>query len=234
MEKIEFKAKPRKQTGKGACYKIRQSGLIPGILYGTSKENWVILLEKKPTEKNLKELKGHSVIANLILEDNGNSQTYKTIVKEIQYNPITKDILHIDFNLIRSDKPIVMQVPLNFTGECPGVKEGGILEHHLWELKVEALPDRIPDSINVDISTLAIGKSLFVKDIIISEEIKILTDLDHALVTVVAPKEEEVTAAAPTAEEIKQPEVITQEVAEERRKEKEAKKSEQTETETKK
>ncbi|MCL5408977.1 MAG: 50S ribosomal protein L25 [Candidatus Omnitrophica bacterium] len=230
MEKIEFKAKPRKQTGKGACYKIRQSGSIPGILYGVTKENWTIILEKKSTEKRLKGLKGHSVLANLVLEDNGNSKTYKTIVKEIQYNPITRDVLHIDFNLIRSDKPIVMQVPLNFTGECPGVKEGGILEHHLWELKVEALPDKIPDAINVDISTLEIGKSLFVKNISAPEEIKILTDIEHPLATVVAPRIEEV-APAPTVEEVKQPEVITQEAAEERRKEKEAKKTEQTETE---
>ena len=230
MEKIEFKAKPRKQTGKGACYKIRQSGSIPGILYGAAKENFTIILEKKSTEKNLKRLKGHSIIANLILEDNGDSKTYKSIVKEIQYNPITRDVLHIDFNLIRSDKPIVMQVPLNFTGECPGVKEGGILEHHLWELKVEALPDKIPDAINVDISTLEIGKSLSVKNISVPEEIKILTDVEHSLATVVAPKKEEVAPAA-VAEEVKQPEVITQEAAEERRKEKETKKTEQTKTE---
>lgn len=232
MERIQFPAKPRTETGKGFCYRMRQAGLVPGVLYGAGGKNQLIVLDRKTAETRLKEIKGHSVIADLVLDENGKTQTYKTIIKEIQKNPITLEVLHLDFNIIRSDKPVVMEIPISLTGtgDSPGVKEGGILEHQLRELKVEGLPDRIPDSIAVDVSTLEMGKTILVSDILVPEGIRILTEKQRAVVTVVAPKIEEVVeAAAPVVtEEAAQPEVITQEIAEERRKEKEAKKTAET------
>ncbi len=107
-----------------------------------------------------------------------------------------------------------------------GVKEGGILEQELREIEVEGLPDAIPENIEIDITNLKIGESIYLKDIKPPQGVRFLVETEHVIVTILAPKAEETPAAeeVATAEEIQQPTVITQEIAEERRREKETKK----------
>jgi large subunit ribosomal protein L25 len=227
-EKIKFVGKLRNSSGKGASRALRRQGFIPGILYGAGEENKLVAIERKSAEKTLKHLSSHNVMAEFVIEQQGNETVFKTIVKEIQVNPITGEIIHMDFYHIGKNQPVTLSVPVKLTGECPGVKEGGIMEHDLREIEVEGLPDLIPEYIEVDVSQLKIGDSIFIKDIKFPEGVRPLVEPEHVLVTILAPKAEEVPAAeevaAATAEEVQQPKVITQEIAEERRKEKEAKK----------
>ena len=222
---ITFQAKPRSGTRKSACRALRRSGFIPGNLYGAGEQNQPLAVDRKSAEMILRHMSGHNVIADLVVE--GNKEALKTVVKEIQHHPITGEVLHLDFYHIGANQPIVLNIPLRFVGECPGVKEGGVLDHALWEIEVEGLPDKIPQAIEIDISSLMIGDSIQVNGIQAPEGLKIRTTPEQMVATVLAPTKvvEPVAAEAVVTEEVAQPEVITQEIAEERRKEKESKKA---------
>ena len=227
-KQVKFIAKVRNSAGKSTSRALRRSGFIPGVLYGAGEDNKLLAVDKKSAEITLRHVTSHSVMADLEIQHDGGKDVLKTIVKEVQTNPITGEILHIDFYHIGKNQPVHLSVPIRLIGECPGVKEGGIMEHDLREIEVEGLPDAIPEAIEVDVSNLKIGESIYVKDVKVTEGIKPLVDSEHVVVTILAPKAEEVPApeevAATAAEEVQQPKVITQEIAEERRKEKEARK----------
>ncbi|MGC9066353.1 MAG: 50S ribosomal protein L25 [Candidatus Ratteibacteria bacterium] len=225
---VKFIAKTRNSAGKSASRTLRRTGFVPGILYGAGEENKLLAVDKKSAENTLRHVTSHSVMANLEIEHDGEKDILKTIVKEVQTNPITGEILHIDFYHIGKNQPVHLSVPIRLVGECPGIKEGGIMEHDLREIEVEGLPDALPEAIELDVSNLKIGESIYVRDIKFPEGIKPLVDSEHVVVTILVPKAETVPApeevAAAATEEVQQPKVITQEIAEERRKEKEAKK----------
>jgi len=216
MKKIEFIGRLREKTGKGGARETRREGFIPAILYGPGYEPLPIKVERKSAEKIINQLRAHNVMGDLKISD-GKEEKIKVILKDIQFDEITGEILHLDFYRVRMDKPVVMEVPINLVGESPGVEKGGILEHELREIEIEVLPANIPEKIDVDISNLDIGDSLLVKDIEVGEGIKILEDEEKVVVSILAPevaeeeeKEEEVEA---------EPEVISEEKVEERRKE---------------
>ncbi|MGB9641905.1 MAG: 50S ribosomal protein L25 [Candidatus Ratteibacteria bacterium] len=225
---VKFIAKTRNSAGKSASRTLRRTGFVPGILYGAGEENKLLAVDKKSAENTLRHVTSHSVMADLEIEHDGEKDILKTIVKEVQTNPITGEILHIDFYHIGKNQPVHLSVPIRLVGECPGIKEGGIMEHDLREIEVEGLPDALPEAIELDVSNLKIGESIYVRDIKFPEGIKPLVDSEHVVVTILVPKAETVPApeevAAAATEEVQQPKVITQEIAEERRKEKEAKK----------
>lgn len=225
-KQIEFTGRYRNSAGKSTSRSLRRTGFVPGVIYGSGEENKLVSIDKKSAEKTLKHISGHNVMADLVIEDGTSRTTLKTIVKEVQVNPVTGEILHMDFYHIGKNQPVRLSVPLKLAGECAGVKEGGILEQELREIEVEGLPDAIPENIEVDITKLKIGESIYLKDLKVPEGIRLLGDSEHVIVTILAPKavEEAPPAEQVPAEEVQQPKVITQEIAEERRKEKEARK----------
>lgn len=227
MENIQFNAEERQEKGKGVARKLRASGFIPGVLYGPGYEPVHLKIEKKKAEDIIRKLEAHNVMADLVIEKNGKKETIKTILKEIQIDPIVGDILHLDFYRIRMDHTVRMEVPVHLVGSAPGVEKGGILEQELRELQIQALPDKVPAVIEVDISNLDIGHAILVKDIVLPEGVSAVDDPEKVVVTVLAPKAEKVEVAEEGAEVVAEtpaePEVISQKEVEERRSEKEAK-----------
>ncbi len=233
MDKIQFTAEMREGTGKGAARKLRAAGFIPGILYGAGNEPCSIKVEKKSAENIIRKLESHNVMADLILKtEKGKPETIKTLVKDIQIEPIKMDVLHLDFYRIRMDQAVRMEVAVHITGTAPGLEQGGILEQELREIEVQTLPDKIPSSIEVDVSKLGIGDAIAVKDIILPEGVEVIEEGERTIVTILAPKVEKVEEAAPAegaveaAEAPAEPEVISEKEAADRRKEKEAAKTE--------
>jgi len=212
MEEIKLKVNEREEIGKEAVKKLRAQGLIPAVVYKSSKS----LNIKVPTKGFLEAIHtkaGANVIIKLQVEDSSPKATKSkksrtAIIKEIQYHPVRGDVLHIDFNEISLTEAIVVKIPIAAKGEAPGVKEGGVLEHILWELEVECLPTQIPENVPVDVSALVIGDSILVKDLSIPQEVKVLTDPEATVIAMAAPhvekEEEEPLAEGETAE----PEVI--------------------------
>lgn len=230
MGELLFKAEKREGRGTGAARKIRAEGFIPGILYGAGHTPCQIKLEKKSTEKIIRHLESHNVMASLLLQQNGSEEKISTVIKDIQMQPIRGDVIHLDFYRIRMDKPIRMQIPIHLKGEAPGLEHGGIMEHELRELEVQALPGSMPEMAEIDISAMEIGDAVLVRDIKLAGDVEIIDAPEQAVISILAPKaaqeepeeeaEEEVKEEA--AEETAEPEVISHQKAEERRKEKES------------
>lgn len=204
MEKVSLKTKSREETGKEAVKKLRHQGFIPAVVYkGSSSLN--IKVPLKDLLQTIHTKAGENVIVDLQVDSKKPSRT--VIIKEIQYHPVRGDVLHVDFNEISLTEVLTVKVPVVAKGEPQGAKEGGVLEHIIWELEVECLPTQIPENIPVDVSSLNIGDSILVKDLKIPPEVKVLLDLEATVITLAAPHVEEVEAVT-AQEELTEPEVI--------------------------
>jgi large subunit ribosomal protein L25 len=207
MEMVELKASLRSQTGKKGVKAYRKQGLLPGILYGKKHEPAPVAVDPKDLNRVLHTASGSNVIIKLSV-DGGSREAATVVVKELQMDTIKGVITHVDFCHISLDETIRTTVPFEMVGEAPGVKQGGILEHSLWELEIESLPLNIPNAIRVDVSGLEMGDALMVSDLVIPEGIKVLSDPETSVVTIVAPKGEPAVEAAVAPVEGAEPEVI--------------------------
>ncbi|HOV21302.1 MAG TPA: 50S ribosomal protein L25 [bacterium] len=228
MEKIEFSAEIREGTGKKITRKLRKNEYIPAVLYGAKEPPLLLKLKRKDTEKTIRHIESHSIMADLIIDEkSGKKENVKVVLKEIQVNPIKENITHLDFYRVSMDKPIFITVPLHFIGTAPGTEKGGILDEEMREITIECLPKDAPSFLEIDISSLDIGNTLLVKDIKTDKKIRIVENGERVVISVLAPKVVEVEEEAVEKEEVKkEPEVITEEKVEERRKEKEKEKEE--------
>ena len=225
MKEVMLKVKRREKLGKEHAKKLRRSGIIPSVVYGAETPSLPLELESKSFYALLRGGLGENVIITLEIDDRKDGRK-QVLIREIQRDPVRGDIVHVDFHQISLTKKITIEVPIHLVGAPEGVKEGGILQYALRELKVECLPTAIPEKIEVDVSHLKIGDSIHVSDIKV-ENVDILSDPQSSVASVVPPtifKEAEVAPAAAEAE----PEVITEkkeekEEAKEEEKGKEAK-----------
>lgn len=216
MEQIKLSAITREKTGKQICKKIRRDGYTPGVVYGRKIKPMNLSVPTKIFTEIIK--KNPGALVELNLGENGETNTYFAIVKEVKRNSINDELSCIDFYQISLDETLTTSAPVYLVGSAPGVKDGGILEQITREIEIECLPIDIPDKINVDISDLRIGHSIHLKDIQLDQKIKVLTLPDTVLVTMVAPKEEvKEEVALPTAAE---PEMVKKKEKEEKKDEK--------------
>lgn len=209
MEQVKVEAKKRSGTGKKVAKDLRKGKEIPAVVYGAGEESCPVSVSEEALFKALHTSAGENVIINLQVSDADNKNKNKTvIVKEIQYHPVNGNVLHVDFNIISLTETIQVSVPIETKGEASGVKrEGGILQHLLWELEIECLPTKIPEKIEVNVEKLEVGNVLHVQDIIIPEGIKVLNDPQAIVVSVEHPKAEEVKEPV-VEEEAAEPELI--------------------------
>ncbi len=195
---MELQVKKREIIGK-KVEKLREAGMIPAELYGHDSENVHLSVPAKEFMKLFKEA-GESTIINL---DLGNEKL-PVLIHDLQKNPLTDEISHIDFYQVRMDEEITASVPLEFVGEAPAVKEkGGILIKAVQEIEIEALPADLPHKIEVDLIGLSdIGRSIHVKDLKIGEKVKALIDAETVVATVTEPAKEEVEEKPISVEEV--------------------------------
>ena len=207
MAVIPLTASRRESLGKGGARKSRAAGQIPGVLYGHGETPVAVAVSARDFDVALREHKGGNPIVNLAVS----GSEFTALIRAVQYDPLTQDILHLDFQHISLTEQIEVKVAIHLTGLPVGVKDGGgILEPILREVEVRCLPTAIPASIEVDVSNLNIGDSIHLRDIAVPNVV-ILTDPDSTLATVVPPtvmeeKPAEETAvaaeAAPTEPEV--------------------------------
>ena len=206
-KQVQIKAKTRVEIGKGPIKRLRVAGMIPAVVYGQETKTLPLEVESKSFNTLVRGGLGENVILTLVLDDikDGKKQV---LIREVQRDPVRGDIVHIDFHQISLTQKITIEVPIQLTGIPEGVKEGGILQHALREVKVECLPTAIPDKFEVDVSHLKIGDSIHVADIKV-ENVTILSDLQSSIASVVPPTIFKEAEAAPAAAEA-EPEVITE------------------------
>jgi large subunit ribosomal protein L25 len=209
MEEIFLEAELREGKGRAKSKDLRESGYLPSVVYFHGKDAISVKVSRSALLKLVHQHRLESVIINLKIKDDKKAKGRPCLVKEIQYDPVREDIIHIDFNEISLTEAIKVNVPVATKGEAIGVKqEGGSLEHLLCEVEVECLPTNIPKEIQVDITALKMGDAIHVKDIVFPAGVKSLNDPAAVVLHVVAPMKEEVPAEAIEGEEAKEPEVI--------------------------
>jgi large subunit ribosomal protein L25 len=218
-QEVLLEARVRNELKKNKTDKMRRTGIVPAVVYKKGLGAIPLSLSVKDMEKALHTSAGGNVIISLSVTENGKAANKTVIIKEIQYDPLKGNLLHVDFNEISLTEMLKVGVPVEAKGEAAGVKDGGILEHILWEVEIECLPTQIPEKIEADISGLKIGDSLHVKDLRVSEGVKILNDPELTIMSVKPPLVEKVAEVVPGAE-ITEPEVIR-----EKKEEKEEEKS---------
>ncbi len=168
MKTLELNGSLRAGKGKAAAKQLRKNGLVPCILYGNNTENVNFTV-------NSVDLKGLIYTPNAYLVNFGiDGKAYTGILREIQFHPVTDEILHIDFFRVDESKPVAIDVPVSISGNSDGVKQGGKLQIVSRKLKVSALPKHLPDNLPIDITELGLGKSIAVGDLNY-ENITILT-----------------------------------------------------------
>jgi large subunit ribosomal protein L25 len=209
MEEIILEIQPRDELGKNKVKGLRGKGFIPAVIYAEGKKSQAIKVSHRQLWQLIHQHRLESMVINLKIQDDKKQKGRSCLIKEIQYDPVKGDIIHIDFNEISLTKVIKVNVPVVAKGEPIGVKqEGGSLEHILWEIEVECLPTDIPKGIEVDVSQLKIGDAIHIKDITFPSNIKVLNAPEVIVFSVTAPIKEEVVAPAVEGEEKQEPEVI--------------------------
>ena len=173
MEHIALRVSPRGKLTKGELRQERKKGRLPAQIYGKGIEPISVFLEGKEFTNVAKRIT-ESMIIDLDLE----GKRFAALLKEIQKETISGDILHIDFNLLRHDRKIRVRVPLHLNGTAKGVKDGGILEHSIHEIEVECDSDHLPEKIEVDITDLEANHALHLIEIALPEGVKLITNPD--------------------------------------------------------
>jgi large subunit ribosomal protein L25 len=206
MNEIVIDVTPRTEFGKNPSRKLRRSGMIPGIVYGSHKPPVPISVDPKQVERILHLESGVNTVFMLHLV--GKDQRRYAMIKDFQADPVSSRLQHADFIRIQMDEAVQVNVPIQTVGEAPGVKlDLGILDIPLREIRIESLPADIPDHIQVDISALKIGDSIRVAELKVPPKVKILTEANQVVAVVTPPAKEEEPGAAPVAE-VTEPEVI--------------------------
>jgi len=197
MATAELKAKLREETGKGVARRIRQGGNVPGVLYGEGHDPVVLEVSFKDFYHVTHTRAGGNVILDLTI-DGAKRPGCKAIIREIQYHPVRRDVLHVDFQEISMSKKVHVNVPIKILGEAIGVRtKGGVLEVLHREVEVRCLPADIPENLPIEITDLDVGDSLQVRDLTFADG-EIIDEPETTVITIVAPT---VVEEKPKAEE---------------------------------
>ena len=158
MKSIAISGSPRESVGKRGAKELRYQALVPAVLYGGSTQTHFSV-----SAADLKAVVYTPVVHFIDLDIAGTKS--QAIIKDIQFHPLTEQIIHVDFLLLDHKKPITMEIPVKLTGTSPGVKTGGKLVQKLRKLHIKALPKDHLDAIEVSIETLDVGRSVKVSDL---------------------------------------------------------------------
>ncbi len=203
-KEITVEVGARTELGKNACRRLRKRGIIPGIVYGMGLDSFPVEVSPRRLNEILHLESGRNTIFKLILQGSEGSQSRAAMIRELVRDPLTSEMMHVDFVRVDLDKVVNVAVPVRPVGIAHGVKnEGGVLDFIHREVQVECLPGDIPEHFDIDVTPLGIGDHFSVKDIPAIDKVQILDDESMVLVAVAAPTvhEEEVPAEAEEAEE---------------------------------
>ena len=181
MQTVAVNGKLREKLGRRASKAFRRNGLVPCELYGSD-----INVHFTVSPKDLKSLVYTPDFKLADIEIDG--KTYRSIMKSIQFHPVTEEILHVDFLTLEEGRKVKVDVPVKFVGVSPGVKTGGKLTEKLKKVQIKALPKDLMESVELDISALQLGMSVRVKDIEVGDEIEILNNPNIPVGTVEIPR----------------------------------------------
>lgn len=213
MAQSSLRVKPRKRIGKSGAREVRKEGNIPAILYGRGENPVPLVVRPDELRRALSNDAGLNTVLELEIDDSESPAKKFSMVREIQKDPIKNRVIHLDFLAIDMEKSVRVKVPLNTRGRSEGERRGGRLEKLMRAVDLECLPGDIPDSIEVDVTDLAIGDSVDIAGLSLGEGVRPIRDGSEKVVQVLAQRaqEEEVTEEQEPQEEEQETETQEQE-----------------------
>ncbi len=207
-ESVVLVAQPRDGRGSQAARRLRKQGLLPAVLYGHKEETLSLALPTEAVENAIR----HGV---RVVDLKADGKEEKALIKDVQWDHLGKELLHVDFARVAVDERVVISVPLEIRGTAPGVNAGGMFDQPMHTLSVECLAISIPESIRVNVGELQIGGVIHVRDLALPPDVRAMSDPDAIVVQISAPVVE--AEAAPAAEAVgaAEPEVIGRQKTEE-------------------
>jgi large subunit ribosomal protein L25 len=192
FEKLEVDI--RKEQGTSAARRTRLRDKVPAILYHSGVEAIPLSMDKKRLYKALR-------TGQMIFEIVVDKKSQFVLLKEVQYHPVTDEVIHVDFQKVKEDEKISLEVAIRSAGESQGVKLGGILVQLLNSVTIKCKPSEIPEFLEIDVTDMEMNTNLFVKDIILPKDVEMITSEDIAIMSVQEPKEEQEEVSAEIGEE---------------------------------
>ena len=183
MSETTVEVKQRDEIGKNANRRLRAAGGIPAVVYGGGKESIAISVEKNAIHDLLRQAGGENAVFLLKLAGTGKAR--HTMVRELVVDPISRQIIHIDFQRVLMTEKVKVQVPIELIGVPEGVKnQGGVLDFITREVELECLPGDIPPQLELDVSALEVGDQLQMKDLELPAKVELLEELDRVVAAV--------------------------------------------------
>ena len=198
MAELKLVAQKREGSGKGVARKLRAAGRVPAVLYGRGADPESISVDARELQ-HLMHAGGANVLVDLVVD----GAEHLAMPREVQRDHIKGRYWHVDFLAVSRTEKIIVNVPVRLVGESAGVKMGGVLEHHLWEIAVECFPTDVPEAIEADVSALEVGDGIRVSELTAPDGAVITSNPDDLVVAVAQPQarlEEEEAAEAEAAE----------------------------------
>jgi large subunit ribosomal protein L25 len=202
-------AERRNTRGKREAARLRKKGLVPAVLYGHKEETISLTLNQDELSKTIR----HGV---RVLDLKADGKTEKALIRDVHWDHLGIELLHVDFARVAADERIVVMVPIELRGIAPGVAGGGVLDQPLHRLSVECLAIAVPESIRVNIGELQLGGVIHVRELALPAGVKAMAEPDAVVVHVTLKQAEpEAPAAAAAPTEAAEPEVIGRQRTEE-------------------
>jgi large subunit ribosomal protein L25 len=204
MDQLSFNANSRDTTGKAVKF-LRRQGITPLHLFGHGVESLALQAETTKVEKSLS-LAGETRLIYLTVDKERKARP--VLVREIQRDPLSRKLVHVDLYQVKMDEKVEVEVPIILVGRAPALDvKGNVVQQELESLTVQSFPDKIPAHISIDVSSLAdVGQAIRVRDINVESGIDVSTHADRVVVTVVARPEEKVEEKAPVEQVVVTPE----------------------------
>jgi large subunit ribosomal protein L25 len=197
-DNVDLQAREREGRGKNDARRLRRQGMIPAVLYsdGGENDNAVLAIPTKTVDYTLQHY-GDNALYDLSI-GGGSSSTARVV--DVQRDPVSGRLVHVDFASVNMRERIVVTVPLSVAGteESPGVSEGGVLDQVAYEVEIESLPGNIPQELTIDVSSLEMNENVTLGDIELPEDVTLISDPEEIAATVTPPTEitdEEMEAA---------------------------------------
>jgi large subunit ribosomal protein L25 len=208
MAEVSLEVSRRERSGKEIAKKLRAGGKVPAVVYGGHKESVAIEVDRKSVTELIQNSE-HGVRSIFLLKMSGTDQQRHAMIKDIQIDPISRRMTHIDFVRVVMDEVVRVTIPVHVVGTAIGVKEGGLLDWQVRDLHVECLPNAIPDKVDVDVTALAAHDYYRISDLKLPEGVKVLDDPERVVVGVTfARAEVSEVAATDVVAAVPEPEVI--------------------------
>jgi large subunit ribosomal protein L25 len=204
---VDLQAREREERGKNAARRLRASGMIPAVLYGDGDgQSKPLSVPGKIVDYTL-----HYLGDNALYDIDLGADTSTARIVDVQRDPVTGRLVHVDFAPVNMRERIAVTVPLHVVGESRGASEGGVLQQVTYEVQVESLPGDIPQELTIDVSNLGMGENLTVGDVALPENVTLVSDSEEVAATVTAPTEiteEDLEAAGVVEEEPEEAEPV--------------------------